>query len=160
MYGFARGMAAPSRHAQRRHPRRAGAAKHAREWARAGYVGGKQRKGSKAHIAVDTFGQLLRVVITPANAQERAQVGELCERVPAVTGQPVQVGFVDQGCTGEETEYAAVMHRIDLQLVKKPDGQTGFVLRPRRWVVERRFVWLRWFRQLARYYERLSSTLR
>ncbi|WP_199798371.1 transposase [Hymenobacter lapidiphilus] len=48
---------------------------------RAGYDGGKRRKGSKAHIAVDTLGQLLRVVITPANAQERDQVGQLCERV-------------------------------------------------------------------------------
>jgi transposase len=63
----------------------------------AGYDSGKRRKGSKAHIAVDTLGQLLSVVITPANAQERDQVGQLCERVQAVTGQSVQVGFVDQG---------------------------------------------------------------
>ena len=48
---------------------------------RAGYDGAKRRKGSKAHVAVDTLGHLLSVVITPANEQERAQVGEHCERV-------------------------------------------------------------------------------
>lgn len=126
---------------------------------RAGYDGGKRRKGTKAHMAVDTLGQLLRVVITPANAQERDQVGQLCERVQAVTGQTVQVGFVDQGYTDEKAEYAAAVHDIDLQVVKKPEGQTGLVHLPRRWVVERSFAWLSRFRRLARDYERLSSTL-
>jgi transposase len=126
---------------------------------RAGHDGGKRRKGSKAHIAVDTLGQLLSLLITPANAQERDQVGQLCERVEAVTGQTVQVGFVDQGYTGEEAKYAAAVHDIDFQVVKKPEGQTGFVLLPRRWVVERSFAWLNRFRRLARDYERLSSTL-
>jgi transposase len=126
---------------------------------RAGYNGGKRRKGSTAHIAVDTLGQLLSVVITPANEQERAHVGALCERVQAVTGQTVQVAFGDEGYTGEEAEYAAAVHDIDLQVVKKPEGQTGFVLVPRRWVVERTFAWLSRSRRLARDFERLSSTL-
>lgn len=126
---------------------------------RAGYDGAKKRKGSKAHIAVDTLGQLLSVVITPANAQERAQVGELCRQVQEVTGQTVQVAFGDQGYTGEEAEYAAAVHDIDLQVVKKPEGQTGFVFLPRRWVVERSFAWLSRFRRLGRDYERLSSSL-
>lgn len=126
---------------------------------RAGYDGAKKRKGSKAHIAVDTLGHLLSVVITPANEQERAQVGELCRQVQEATGQTVQVGFVDQGYTGEETEYAAAVHDIDLQVVKKPEGQTGFVFLPRRWVVERSFAWLSRFRRLGRDYERLSATL-
>ncbi len=126
---------------------------------RAGYDGAKKRKGSKAHIAVDTLGQLLSVVITPANEQERAQVGELCRQVQEVTGQTVQVGFVDQGYTGEEAEYAAAVHDIDLQVVKKPEGQTGFVFLPRRWVVERSFAWLSRFRRLGRDYERLATSL-
>ena len=126
---------------------------------RAGYDGAKKRRGSKAHIAVDTLGQLLSVVITPANEQERAQVGELCRQVQQVTGQTVQVGFVDQGYTGEETAYEAAVHDIDLQVVKKPEGQTGFVFLPRRWVLERSFAWLSRFRRLGRDYERLSSTL-
>jgi transposase len=126
---------------------------------RAGYDGAKKRKGSKAHIAVDTLGQLLSVVITPANEQERAQVDELCRQVQDVTGQTVQVCFVDQGYTGEEAEYAAAVHDIDLQVVKKPEGQTGFVFLPRRWVVERSFAWLSRFRRLGRDYERLRTTL-
>jgi transposase len=126
---------------------------------RAGYDGAKKCKGSKAHIAVDTLGQLLSVVITPANEQERAQVGELCRQVQQVTGQTGQVGFVDQGDTGQEPEDAAAMHDIDLQVVKKPEGQTGFGFLPRRWVVERSFAWLSRFRRLGRDYERLSSTL-
>ena len=51
------------------------------------------------------------------------------------------------------------MHDIDLQVIKKPEGQTGFVLLPRRWVVERSFAWCSRFRRLARDYERLSITL-
>lgn len=107
---------------------------------RAGYDGAKKRKGSKAHIAVDSLGQILSVVITPANEQERAQVDELCRQGQEVIGQTVQMGFVDQGYTGEEAEYAAAVHNIDLQVVKKPEGQTGFGLLPRRWVVERSFA--------------------
>lgn len=80
---------------------------------RAGCDGGQRCKGRQAHLAVDTLGQLLRVVITPANAQERGQVGEWCERVPAVTGQSVQIGFVGQGYTGEAAAYAAAVHGID-----------------------------------------------
>lgn len=90
---------------------------------RAGWDGAKRRKGSKAHIAVDTLAQLLSVVITPANEQERAQVSELCRQVQEVTGQTVTVGFGDQGYTGEETEDAAAVHNIDLQVVKKPAGK-------------------------------------
>lgn len=126
---------------------------------RAGYNGGKRRKGSTAHIAVDTLGHLLSVVITPANEQERAQVGELCHQVQQRTGQTVQVAFGDEGYTGEEAEYAAAVHDIDLQVVKKPEGQTGFVLLPRRWVVERTFAWLSRSRRLVRDYERLASSL-
>jgi transposase len=126
---------------------------------RAGYDGAKKRKGSKTHIAVDTLGQLLSVVITPANEQERAQVGELCRQVQEITGQTVTVGFVDQGYTGEAAEYAAAVHDIDLQVIKKPEGQTGFVLLPKRWVVERSFAWLSRFRRLGRDYERLSVSL-
>src|ERR1700733_7446024 len=64
--------------------------------ARAGYDGYKRKRGSKVHIAVDTLGHLLAVVVTPANEQERAQVGALCQQVQAATGQNVKIAFVDQ----------------------------------------------------------------
>lgn len=126
---------------------------------RAGYDGAKRRKGSQAPIPVDTLGQLLRVVSTSAKEQGRAQVGELCRQVREITSQTVTVGFVDQGCTGEEAEYAAAAHSIDLQAIKKHEGQAGFVLLPKRWVVERSFAWLSRFRRLGRDYERLSLSL-
>lgn len=68
--------------------------------ARAGYDGYKRKKGSKVHVAVDTLGNLLLVVVTPANEQERAQTAELAKRVQEVTGARVEVSFVDQGYTG------------------------------------------------------------
>jgi hypothetical protein len=79
---------------------------------RTGWDGHKRRKGSKVHIAVDTLGQLLAVLVTPANAQECAQIGELAEQVQAVTGESVEIGFVDQGYTGEQVAEQAAAHGI------------------------------------------------
>jgi transposase len=127
--------------------------------ARAGYDGAKRRKGSKVHLAVDTLGHLLALVVTAANAQDRAQVGELAERVQAATGETVEIAFVDQGYTGEQPAAAAATQGIRLEVVKLPDAKRGFVLLPRRWVVERSNAWLARFRRLARDYERLPETL-
>jgi transposase len=126
---------------------------------RAGYDGAKKRKGSKVHIAVDTLGHLLAVVVTPANEQERAQVARLARAVQEATGQSVEVAWVDQGYTGEAAEGAAAEHGIRLEVVKLPEAKRGFVLLPRRWVVERSFAWAARFRRLARDYERLPQTL-
>jgi len=127
--------------------------------ARAGYDGHKQRKGSKVHVAVDTLGHLLAVVVTPANAQERAQVAALAAAVQAATGDLVEVAFVDQGYTGDQPAADAAAQGIRLEVVKLPAAKRGFVLLPRRWVVERSFAWLARFRRLARDYERLAETL-
>jgi transposase len=127
--------------------------------ARAGYDGAKRRKGSKVHLAVDTLGHLLALVVTAANAQDRAQVGELAERVQAATGETVEIAFVDQGYTGEQPAAAAATQGIRLEVVKLPEAKRGFVLLPRRWVVERSNAWLARFRRLARDYERLPETL-
>jgi len=127
--------------------------------ARAGYDGHKKKKGSKTHIAVDTLGNLLAVVVTPANEQERHQVTDLCARVQEATGQSVQVAFADQGYTGEDPLQDAAQHGIQLTVVKLPEARKGFVLLPRRWVVERSFAWMGRFRRLARDYERLSQHL-
>ena len=127
--------------------------------ARAGYDGHKRRKGSKVHIAVDTLGQLLALLVTPANEQERAQVAKLAEQVQAVTGETVEIAFVDQGYTGEQPAEDAEAQGIRLEVVKLPTAKRGFVLLPRRWVVERSFGWMARFRRLARDYERLPETL-
>jgi transposase len=127
--------------------------------ARAGYDGAKRRKGNKVHLAVDTLGHLLALCVTAANEQDRAQVAELAERVQAETGETVEIAYVDQGYTGENAADAAAEHGIQLEVVKLPEAKRGFVLLPRRWVVERSFGWMSRFRRLARDYERLPETL-
>jgi transposase len=126
---------------------------------RAGYDGHKRKKGSKIHMAVDTLGHLLALLVTPANEQERAQVAALAQAVQEATGQSVEVAFVDQGYTGPEPAEAAEAHGMRLEVVKLPEAKRGFVLLPRRWVVERSFAWASRFRRLARDYERLPETV-
>ncbi|WP_422923344.1 IS5 family transposase [Singulisphaera sp. PoT] len=127
---------------------------------RAGYDGYKRRRGSKVHAAVDTLGHLLALYVTPANEQDRDQVAILAEAVQEVTGESVELAFVDQGYTGDDAEVAAADHGIHLEVVKLPEAKRGFVLLPRRWVVERTFGWASRFRRLARDYERLAGTLK
>lgn len=127
--------------------------------ARAEYDGAKRRRGSKTHIAVDTLGNLLALLVTPANEQDRAQVGELAEKVQLVTGESVELAYVDQGYTGEAAQEQAAEYGMRLEVVKLPEAKKGFVLLPRRWVVERTFGWAARFRRLARDYERLPETL-
>lgn len=126
---------------------------------RAGYDGAKRKKGSKTHLAVDTLGHLLALYVTPANEQDRAQVEELAHQVQEATDQSVEVAFVDQGYTGDEPTQAAQAEGIRLEVIKLPEAKKGFVLLPRRWVVERSFAWATRFRRLARDYERLPETL-
>ena len=127
---------------------------------RAGYDGAKRKKGSKVHMAVDTLGHLLSLHVTPANEQDREQVGKLARDVQEQTGKSVELAYVDQGYTGEEPAEAAQKQKIELSVVKLPQAKRGFVLLPRRWVVERSFAWLTRFRRLAKDYERLASTLK
>lgn len=126
---------------------------------RAGYDGYKRKKGSKVHIAVDTLGHLLALKVTAANEQERAQVHDLTAQVQQITGESVKVAFVDQGYTGDEPKAAAAEQGIELMVVKLEEAKRGFVLLPRRWVVERSFAWAARFRRLSKDYERLPSTV-
>jgi transposase len=127
--------------------------------ARAGYDGAKRRKGSKVHLAVDTLGHLLALHVTAANEQDRAQVAELATAVQEATGDHVELAYIDAGYTGAAPEAAAAAEGIRLEVVKLPEAKRGFVLLPRRWVVERSFAWLARFRRLARDYERWPETL-
>lgn len=127
--------------------------------ARAGYDGHKRKRGSKVHIAVDTLGYLLALLVTPANEQERAQVAALAQAVQEATGQSVELAYVDQGYTGDDPAADAQEHGLRLEVVKLPEAKKGFVLLPRRWVVERSFAWAARFRRLAKDYERLPEVL-
>jgi transposase len=90
---------------------------------RAGWDGHKRHKGSKVHIAVDTLGQLLALLVTPANAQERAQVAKLVAHVQAATGEAIEVAFVDQGYTGEQPAEYAQAHGMRREVVKLPTAK-------------------------------------
>ncbi len=127
---------------------------------RAGWDGAKRKKGTNVHLAVDTLGQVLAIHVTPANAQDRAQVEDLAIAVQQATGQTVTVAYVDQGYTGDTPRQAAADHGITLSVVKLPQAKRGFVLLPRRWVVERDFGWMSRFRRLARDQERLAEVLK
>lgn len=126
---------------------------------RGGYDGAKRKKGSKIHAAVDTLGELLALHVSPANEQDREQVDKIAREVQEATGENVELAYVDQGYTGEEPASEAAAHGIQLEVVKRPEDERGFVLLPRRWVVERDFAWASRFRRLVKDYERLPETV-
>ncbi len=127
--------------------------------ARAGYDGHKHKRGSKVHIAVDTLGELLALHVSPANIGDRDAVAALAASVQEATGGQVTLAYVDAGYTGEEVARNAEEYGMRLEVVTLPQAKRGFVLLPRRWVVERDFAWTTRFRRLVRDYERLPETL-
>jgi transposase len=126
---------------------------------RGGYDGAKRKKGSKVHAAVDTLGHLLALRVSPANGQEREYVGEMAQAVQEATGESVELAYVDQGYTGERAAEEAQAHGMRSEVVKHEEAKRGFVLLPRRWVVERDSAWGSRFGRLAKDYERLPATL-
>ena len=126
---------------------------------RAGYDGAKRKRGSKVHMAVDTLGHLLALHVTPADVGDREAVARLAADIQDATGDTVTLAYVDQGYTGEATAGAAAAEGIALEVVKLPEAKRGFVLLPRRWVVERSFAWATRCRRLVKDYERYAETL-
>jgi transposase len=106
------------------------------------------------------LGHLLALKVTAASEGDREQVALLAEEVQEITGNNVELAYVDQGYTGPNAAEAAQQHGLRLEVVKHPMAKRGFVLLPRLWVVERSFAWAARFRRLARDYERLDTTLK
>lgn len=107
--------------------------------ARGGYDAAKRRMGSKVHAAMVTLSYLV-LHVTAADQQDRAQVEKLAEAVQEVIGENIELAHVDQEYTGENAAQAAEKHGIQLEVVKHTEVKRGFVLLPRRWVVERSFA--------------------
>jgi transposase len=126
---------------------------------RAGYDGAKRKRGSKVHLAVDTMGHLLTLHVTPADVGDRQAVARLAADIQDATGETVTLAYVDQGYTGQAVAEAAAAEGITLEVVKLPEAKRGFVLLPRRWVVERSFAWATRCRRLVKDYERYAETL-
>ena len=122
-----------------------------------GYDAGKKIKGRKRHIAVDTLGMLLAVVVHAANIQDRdgakAVLFALMGRFPRL-----RLLWADGGYGGKLVGWAAVITGWMLEIVKRTDDQTGFVVLPKRWIVERTFGWFGRYRRLSKDYEEHPSS--
>jgi transposase len=121
-----------------------------------GYDAGKKINGTKRHIAVDTMGLLLCVLVTAASVQDRDGARPLLTLLAAYC-QRVKLVWADGGYAGKLVDWTRDQLRIALTIVKRTDDMTGFVVLPRRWVVERTLAWITRHRRCARDYERLPT---
>lgn len=119
-----------------------------------GYDGGKKINGRKRHIAVDTLGLLLRVLVTAASVQDRVAARPLLHWL-TTTSCRIQLVWADGGYLGTLLGWATHVLNITIEIIKRSDDTTGFVVLPRRWVVERTLAWIVRHRRCARDYERL-----
>ena len=126
-----------------------------------GYDSGKKIKGRKRHILVDTLGLLIVVVITAASVSEQAgakQVFSKLEQVRDRFGRLITI-WVDGGYRGQNFQHWVIdVYRWILSVVTRHNEQKGFVVLPKRWLVERTFGWFNWCRRLSKDYEILPET--
>lgn len=121
-----------------------------------GYDAGKKINGTKRHILVDTLGLLLMVLVLPANVQDRDGARQLLGRAFKVYGR-LRCLWADGGYAGQLVTWVARVSRCALEIVRRSDTMHGFMVLPRRWVVERTFGWLGRSRRLSRDYERKAQ---
>ena len=121
-----------------------------------GYDAGKKVNGRKRHVVVDTFGLLIVVLVTAANIQDRDGGRAVLDRA-RMAMPSIALIWADGGYTGKLVAWARQYCRIQLDIVRKPEGQHTFEVLPRRWVVERTLSWLYRWRRLDRDYERLPA---
>ncbi|WP_329193629.1 IS5 family transposase [Streptomyces sp. NBC_01435] len=122
-----------------------------------GYDGGKKVPGRKRHIVTDTLGLLLVVAVTAANIGDRDAAAGLLARLRRLH-RDITLVWADGGYTGGLVDWCRDKLALTLEIVKRTDDMTGFVVLPRRWVAERTFAWLMNSRRLARDYETLSAS--
>ena len=121
-----------------------------------GYDAGKKINGTKRHIAVDTGGLLLTVLVTAASVQDRDAarplLWNLCRAFPSI-----KLAWADGGYAGKLVTWAKTALSLTLEIVKRPDDLHTFKVLPRRWVVERTLSWITRHRRTVRDYERLPA---
>jgi putative transposase len=125
-----------------------------------GFDGGKLVRGRKRNLLVDTLGLVVLAKVTAANVQDVhagkqlfsaiAQKPELLTRLETI--------FADGGYRGELVDWVPHNLQVILEIVLKLEGQKGFQVLPKRWVIERTFAWITRNRRLARDYERLTQS--
>lgn len=123
-----------------------------------GYDAGKNVKGRKRHIVVDTQGNMLAVVVHSAALQDRDGARCLLDSLPSMIRLRLLKIWADGGYGGSLENWCLEQAEIDLEIVRRPPDQQGFCVLPRRWVVERTFAWLDTFRRLSKDYEQTITT--
>jgi len=121
-----------------------------------GYDAGKKVNGRKRHIAVDTGGLLLAVVVTIAGIQDRDAAHRLLTELRG-RFSTVRLVWADGGYAGRLVIWARKVLALTIEVVKRTDDAKGFAVLPRRWVVERTFAWISKFRRCVRDYETLPA---
>lgn len=122
-----------------------------------GFDGGKVINGRKRHVVTGCLGLLLVVAVTAANVGDREAATGLLARL-RLLHREITLVWADGGCTGSLINWCRTTLGLTLQIVKRTDDMEGFVVLPRRWVVERTLSWLMQSRRLARDYETLTAT--
>lgn len=123
-----------------------------------GYDGNKKIKGRKRHALVDTLGNLLEVVVSAANQRDRQGAEELLTKVEKMTALRLLKIWADQAYKGDLVSLFRNQWDIQLEIVQREEGQKGFVVQARRWVVERTFSWFGKYRRLSKDYEQDTSS--
>ena len=112
-------------------------------------------KGRKRHLIVDTLGLVLAVVVTGAQVQDRDGAKLAASRLKGKF-PCLRLFWADGAYAGELIAWFCQFANWVLEIVKKPEDQKGFKVLPRRWVVERTFAWLGYYRRLSKDYEYLT----
>ena len=121
-----------------------------------GWDAGKKVNGRKRHLAVDTMGLLLVVMVTAASVQDRDAARPLLWRLRA-SHRGIRLVWADGGYAGKLVAWAAAVLHLGVEIVRKRPGQSTFEVLPRRWVVERTLAWISKHRRCVRDYERLPA---
>lgn len=122
-----------------------------------GYDAGKQVKGRKRHLLVDTLGLVRAVVVTVASCSDPAGARVLLRRLGGA-GKKLRVIWGDGAYRGPLVEWVLTHFWFRLQPVLRSDSQNGFIVLPRRWIVERTWAWLNQYRRLSKDYEVLPAS--
>ena len=118
-----------------------------------GYDGGKKLTGRKRHLLVDTLGNVLAVTVHEAGIADSVGAKTVFARLPLMTQRRLQVVWADGAYEGDLWVWVYTLFKIVLAIVKRADDQAGFILLPKRWLVERTFAWLGRYRRLSKDYE-------
>ena len=120
-----------------------------------GFDAAKQVNGRKRHIIVDTVGNVLDVIVSAANLQDRDGAKQLLNKLKQAVIDHLKVIWADGAYQGQLVDWVQDQLQILLDIVKPDPDQDGFEVLPKRWVVERTLAWLGRYRRLSKDYERL-----